>query len=261
MSCSVDGCHSAILNKKYKLCSKHYCRYRRLGQAVATPIPDLPGEEWRVVARAPEYMISNLGRLKSVRKEQHKLIATQTIACRGGATNRAQVTVQGKQTDIFHALEVLRAFTENPHGDVHAIHLDGDLTNCRLDNLQWSGEDYWLPKTRAALADVDHPYAPAIIRYLDGDKMALDEMLKDLYRRLPYTIKRRIDRYHLPYYLDAEDIAQEAIISGVRGIKRGMVETSNLTRWWYGVARREVYKAMHGGHDYAADFADQRLLY
>lgn len=87
----------------------------------------MDAEVWKVIVDAPWYSVSNLGRVKN--RERDSILAL-TVSPRGYTT--AYVNHHNRPV---HQL-VLEAFTDlEVHGH-HIRHIDGDLTNNRLDNLE-----------------------------------------------------------------------------------------------------------------------------
>jgi hypothetical protein len=108
----------------------------------------LPGETWKPIVGFPKYVVSDMGRLRSLpitvmRKWNDGRLLPYTCAGRfiKGFKARTNVSVclmrDGKtHHTLFHVL-VLEAFVgPRPHGKV-CCHNDGDFSNNRLDNLRW----------------------------------------------------------------------------------------------------------------------------
>ena len=95
-------------------------------------------EEWKIIEKYPNYMISNLGRIKSLNyhrtgKEQ---ILKQNINGRG--YNYVNISCKGKYKNIFIHREVAKAFLHNDkieNTDVN--HIDGNKQNNCVNNLEW----------------------------------------------------------------------------------------------------------------------------
>ena len=103
-------------------------------------------EEWRKVDSAPNYEVSNLGRVRSIHRSvctngyQPNDVAILKPICRGKTGyNFVNIHVNGKRRMVnIHRLVAL-AFIKNPRPkDFNMInHIDGDKTNNRVDNLEW----------------------------------------------------------------------------------------------------------------------------
>lgn len=80
---------------------------------------EIPGYDGR-------YEVSDLGRVYSggfaMSLEQGRYVRL----CKCGQPHRLKV-----------AYLVARAFLPNPEGRMHVWHLDGDVRNCRVENLEW----------------------------------------------------------------------------------------------------------------------------
>lgn len=88
-----------------------------------------------------EYMVSNLGRIKSLsrnvrtkggvfRKTKEKILVNQM------GTHYLQVSITRKKTCLVHRL-VAKAFVPNPENKPAVNHKDGKKHNNRYDNLEW----------------------------------------------------------------------------------------------------------------------------
>lgn len=95
-------------------------------------------EEWQNIEKCPNYMISNLGKIKSLNyhrtgKEQ---ILKQNINGRG--YNYVNISINNKYKNILIHREVAKAFLVN--NDINKTdinHKDGNKQNNRVDNLEW----------------------------------------------------------------------------------------------------------------------------
>lgn len=93
-------------------------------------------EVFKPIKGYPGYYVSNLGRVKSEKRDETKIMAKYTTS----AGYAAAALFQGKKMRIIQlnriVLETFRGYPADPWLCV-AHHLDGDRTNCRLDNLEW----------------------------------------------------------------------------------------------------------------------------
>lgn len=93
-------------------------------------------EEWREIEDFPHYKISNYGRVKHVDRIEARKI---TVNERGFPvvllSSKTSATRYLRQINTL----VAKAFLDPPiFEDQKAIwHIDGDLTNCRVENLRW----------------------------------------------------------------------------------------------------------------------------
>lgn len=99
-------------------------------------------EIWRNIEGYPNYMVSNLGRVKSLnynRTGEEKIM-------KGSKNNRGYLYVQlykeGKQKNyLIHRL-VASAFIPNPDNLSEINHINEDKTNNQFTNLEWCNRIY-----------------------------------------------------------------------------------------------------------------------
>lgn len=93
-------------------------------------------EEWRPIEDLPHYLISNYGRVKRDGNIEARKVSVND---RGFPV----VTLYGRDSKTRNLRQinklVAQAFLEPPiFADETAVwHIDGDLSNCRVDNLRW----------------------------------------------------------------------------------------------------------------------------
>ena len=93
-------------------------------------------EIWKTIEEAPNYEVSNLGRVRNKK--------TQRILNPGayGATGYKQVNMAipsegNKQRKRYVHRLVAMAFVDNPEGKREVDHINGDKTDNRAENLEW----------------------------------------------------------------------------------------------------------------------------
>lgn len=103
-------------------------------------------EEWRTIKDFPNYMVSDLGRVKSLHRtincgkgdkphEYPETFLRPTVA--GGGYERVTLCAEGKKySRIVHIL-VARAFVPNPKGKPCVDHINTDKRDNRACNLRW----------------------------------------------------------------------------------------------------------------------------
>ena len=93
-------------------------------------------EEFRPIDGCKGYFISNLGRVKSVKRLEERIMSQH--ANKHGYMV-AQFSDKGHLVTLYVARLVLAAFEGYPADPwlCYANHLDGDKSNCNLENLQW----------------------------------------------------------------------------------------------------------------------------
>ena len=93
-------------------------------------------EEWREIEEFPHYSISNYGRVKHQDRVEARRISVSDkgfpIVTLFGADSKTRYLRQINKL-------VANAFLDPPHyEDENAVwHIDGDLLNCRAENLRW----------------------------------------------------------------------------------------------------------------------------
>lgn len=97
-------------------------------------IADMQGEEWKQFeeTEAKQYFVSTAGRIKSIKKTTgkehiHKL----------GKHPNGYVNVRVPNTQYVHRI-VLQAFKANPENKPTVNHIDGDVSNNDVRNLEWA---------------------------------------------------------------------------------------------------------------------------
>lgn len=93
-------------------------------------------EEWKSIEELPHYLISNMGRVRHGERDEPR---QPSISDKGFPV----VTLYGRDSKTRYLRQINKlvavAFLPQPVLDIdNSIwHLDGDLTNCRADNLKW----------------------------------------------------------------------------------------------------------------------------
>lgn len=91
-------------------------------------------EQWLPLQGYPGYSASSYGRIRNDRRD-HIL----AIVRAEGRRCYVSLTFEGKQVNRSLSLLICETFLQDPrpqHFDT-PIHIDGDLTNCRVSNLAW----------------------------------------------------------------------------------------------------------------------------
>ena len=90
-------------------------------------------EEWKPIPGYEKYAVSNLGRVKHIKKNSIRVVERNS---RGYARIRLQIK------KVFHRLMIHRcvakAFIPNPENKPFCDHIDHNPANNRLDNLRWT---------------------------------------------------------------------------------------------------------------------------
>ena len=92
-----------------------------------------PAEEWRLIAGANAYEVSNLGRVRRGFR-LHKLSRATSKMGYLRATLRFD---DGRKRVVYVHHLVAEAFLGARPTDLLALHIDGNVLNCRANNLYW----------------------------------------------------------------------------------------------------------------------------
>lgn len=96
-------------------------------------------ETWKQIKGYDDYFVSDQGRVKSVKKRFGK-IPTETILKEQNIwTGYKRVTLvqNSKSKSIFVHRLVAEAFLENPENKPIINHINGDISDNRLENIEW----------------------------------------------------------------------------------------------------------------------------
>lgn len=258
--CKIDGCDRSKI-VAHGLCDKHYRQAKRAKTAIRPA--DLPGERWAPFPGIDRVLVSTHGRVKSIRcQHKHIICKPRWTENKNGAGPILVANVDPLPFATVH-LAILRAFVPNPDDAPRGVFIDGDTRNCCLSNLRWADQAHYLPLAMSIAQRHGSETSKALLRYWHGDRLALNGVISEQYRVLPTYVKRRIDTYGLPYYIDAEDVAQESVIAGLSAIDKGQIDPArNIHAWWWGIAKRQTFTAIrrHSDQELSADFAPRQLL-
>ena len=105
-------------------------------------IENLPGEEWRDIKDFPNYKVSNMGRVKSIKQTKEILLKLQ-YKKRTGYVTIILYNEKGSKDFRVHRL-VASAFLDNddPINKTEVNHKDEDKTNNVVENLEWCTKKY-----------------------------------------------------------------------------------------------------------------------
>ena len=93
-------------------------------------------EEWREIEGYDKYLISNLGRVKSLKHDEGKIL--KAFPNNHGYL-RVSLSKNGKSRHFLVSRLVASAFCENPDPSTRIVvdHIDGNTLNNNASNLQW----------------------------------------------------------------------------------------------------------------------------
>lgn len=89
-------------------------------------------EEWRTIESFPWHSVSNEGRVRN-----EKTGNVLNVFAGQNGTQNVSLHAVGLRYIRSVALLVANAFIPNPTNATRVDFIDGDKTNCRVDNLKW----------------------------------------------------------------------------------------------------------------------------
>lgn len=102
-------------------------------------------EIWKTIKENPNYMVSNLGRIKSLDHYVSNGKGTRMVKGKvfTGAINRygyinIHIVVNGKEKNIRLNRLIAQTFIPNPHHKEQVNHLNGNKSDNRVENLEWA---------------------------------------------------------------------------------------------------------------------------
>jgi hypothetical protein len=94
-------------------------------------------EQWKPVSYAPGYEISNVGNVRSSKRGTPRLLKPG-VAGTNGEYGQVALMIDGKRSNrLVHRL-VLEAFVGPCPEGMEARHINGDASDNRVENLEWS---------------------------------------------------------------------------------------------------------------------------
>lgn len=93
-------------------------------------------EQWRdIKGYEGLYQISNFGRIKSLHYKNHRIMS---VSVSNKGYERLVLSKNGKHQSVCVHVLVAKTFVANPDNKREVNHKDGDKSNNRADNLEWS---------------------------------------------------------------------------------------------------------------------------
>ena len=102
-------------------------------------IENLPNEEWRNIPNFPNYQVSNLGRVKSLK--YNKTNKENLLKQQFNKFGYLRVCLNHKFNRFVHRL-VAESFISNPNNYSFVNHKDENKLNNCVDNLEWCTTQY-----------------------------------------------------------------------------------------------------------------------
>lgn len=96
-------------------------------------------EIWKTIDDYPDYMVSNMGRVKSLKFGKEKLL--KPFIQRKGYYLVELRNNNYSKTFTIHKL-VAKAFLDNPNNLSQVNHINEDKTDNRVENLEWCTNEY-----------------------------------------------------------------------------------------------------------------------
>jgi hypothetical protein len=213
-TCQIDACGKPVHGHGY--CRSHYEKWKRRNPS-PPKVEDLPGERWADIAGHPGLMISTMGRIKSARRKNERLIKPRLVDGRMlvGDHHLGNITVH---------LAVLRAF--DPAGERDegkSVFIDGDPKNCALTNLRWDTSADRIERAIAMAEQSPSPWAADFAAFWRGDRSALDRFFFEMRKLLLSVYRRKSATWNHSYPLEAGEYATATLYAVYRSIKRGSV--------------------------------------
>ena len=95
-------------------------------------------EEWRDIPDFPNYQVSNLGRVKSYKYNEEKVLKPRIGKRKGDEYAKVALYKDNKAHNIGVHRLVAFAFLPNPDNKPQIDHIDQNKLNNNISNLQWA---------------------------------------------------------------------------------------------------------------------------
>lgn len=147
-------------------------------------------EEWRNIEGYSDYMVSNLGRVKSLKYNKEKILKPATHT--KGYLCVALCKNSKMQTFKVHRL-VAQAFIPNTDNLPQVNHINEDKSDNRVDNLEWCDASYNINYgtgiQRRSTTNTNGKRAKTVYQYtIDGEFVAEYPSVNEIERQLGYRI-------------------------------------------------------------------------
>ena len=231
--CSVGGCGNPAVSKG--LCSKHAQQATR--RAKVRRVPDQPGERWKNIDGHHNWMISTMGRVKSLRGLHERLITPRVVSGRLFIDDRANGSF------AVH-LMVLKTFRPEVTGV--PIFVDGNPLNVRLDNLKWDTRQMKVLRAAVMAEQSTSKWGPAFAAYWRGDKQALDCFFTEMRSYLLKTLRRKVDAFWGEYRKDLDGLVHATLVKCFFSIHAATIKSlDGITGYLLTIADNLLRKHWH----------------
>ena len=129
-SIEMAAADNSVSSRWLKMVLKEKKQFKEFFYVYKTP-PNLKDEEWKKIKDYPQYLVSNMGRVKNAKNgvlKKNFLMGHYLVVCLRKAKKTTIRTV--------HRF-VSQAFCENPEDKPFVDHIDGKKTNNIWSNLRW----------------------------------------------------------------------------------------------------------------------------
>ena len=96
-------------------------------------------EIWRNIKDYPDYQVSNMGRVKSLKFGKEKILKNNKVS---SGYLQVNLSKDGKQKTYYIHRLVATAFITNPNNLSEVNHKNEDKTDNRVENLEWCNSKY-----------------------------------------------------------------------------------------------------------------------
>ena len=135
-------------------------------------------EEWKVIKQAPQYLVSNEGRVKSLKRKRELILSNRKSA---DGYNRVSLSINGKPKDFRVCRLVAEAFIPNVENKPTVNHIDGDKNNDCIANLEWA----------TMQEQVYHAYSKRLKRPMHNRYLLTDDEIREIH----YSYKAHDKQY------------------------------------------------------------------